>query len=388
MKKGCVSFRCENTAVKGNGMPVCPLSDDLPYSDFKGSKTPLKKKHVFNARQRLLSSRMPAQAVCPVCGKVSHDKICPKCHSRLPNDIGETENLLFAIIGAKEVGKSHYLAVLINIITDVLTSSFPFSISAANDETGRRYNLDFRKKLFEDKETITATKSGLTDRNVRSPLIYHLRFYKTLKNGKKIPSRTVTIAFFDTAGEDLNDEDTMSAVNKYIYNSSGIIFLLDPLQLDSVRSALPKGTPMPEKYEEIDSIITRTIRLIRKAKGISANHKIKIPLAAAFTKIDALKPILDRSSSLNYSSRHIEYGKFDIADAENVSSEIEALLTEWTGGNFVKQISINFENYSYFGLSALGCNPQYSRHVEKVDSRRVEDPFLWLLWKHRLISGQ
>ena len=48
--------------------------------------------------------------------------------------------------------------------------------------------------------------------------------------------------FFDTAGEDLNDEDTMSTVNKYICKSAGIVFLLDPMQIPAVVSQLDEST--------------------------------------------------------------------------------------------------------------------------------------------------
>ena len=51
-----------------------------------------------------------------------------------------------------------------------------------------------------------------------------------------------TFVFFDTVGEDLNDEDTMSTVNKYICKSAGIVFLLDPMQIPAVANQLDEST--------------------------------------------------------------------------------------------------------------------------------------------------
>ena len=327
---------------------------------------------------------MPSEAACPQCNEVSRNRICSNCHSKLPNDIDSSDDMIFAVIGAKETGKSHYIAVLINIIKNVLSVSFDFAMQAATEETIRRYQNDFYRRIFVNKETITATQSGVVSRDVREPLIFLMKF-----QGKGFLSnqlRTVTLVFFDTAGEDLNEEDTMLTINKYIYNSSGIIFLLDPLQIDTVRHSLPPGTPLPAVNTEIESIVTRTTNMIRKAKKLKMNKKIDIPVAVAFTKIDALYPILDASSSLRSTARHNEMGKFDKNSVENVSMEIEAMLRNWAGNDFAQQISINFSNYSYFGLSALGCNPQDTKKIERLLPHRVEDPFLWLLWKKGIIK--
>ena len=191
----------------------------------------------------------------------------------------------------------------------------------------------------------------------------------------------------------MDAEDTMLNVNRYIFNSSGIIFLLDPLQLSGVRERLLSlGTTLekdlPSINTEMETIISRTIRLIRKANGLKANEKIKIPLAVAFSKIDALAPILDKSSYLLTKSNHSEYGKFDVGDSENVQMEIESLLSTWSGNDLLQQVSVNFDKYGFFGLSALGCNPGAAQKIANVSPHRVEDPFLWLLWQYKLIESE
>ncbi len=43
---------------------------------------------------------------------------------------------------------------------------------------------------------------------------------------------------------------------------------------------------------------------------------------------------------------------------------------------------------AFFGLSALGCNPdELNGTVPIVAPMRVEDPFLWLLYKNKFIPG-
>lgn len=376
-----VEFRCSNVTKKIDGSFVCGLEPDDKLSIYRGlnMSMPLHKTFVKGK----FSFGMPKEASCPGCGNTSRDRICPHCHNLLPNYYGETDNFMLAVIGAKETGKSHYIAVLIDYLVNVLTESFMFSASAANDETSRRYKEDFRKSIFDEHVIIPATKAASVDRSVKEPLIYELKFHDSKTNLKK----TVTIAFFDTAGEDLNAEDTMSVVNRYIYNASGIIMLLDPLQLKGVRDSLSTETALPEVNTEIETIISRTVRLIRKAKGMKPKAKIDIPLAVAFTKIDAIMPLLPPGSIIRNQGSHYNLGMFDVMDCNNVSDEMEALINQWAGHDFLSQVASDFETYSYFGLTALGCNPQKTKVIEKVIPLRVEDPFLWLLWKNKLIKG-
>jgi hypothetical protein len=328
---------------------------------------------------------------CSECGEKTHIKVCPTCHAELPFAIGQYDDLIFAVIGAKEAGKSHYIAVLIDKIMNQIGSAFNCSLAAVNDATISRYRNDFYNPVFKRSELIGVTRSAKTDSSVKQPLIYNLTFKEqgilgSFFKSKRI-SNVVTIAFFDTAGEDLDSEDTMKTVNRYIYNSSGIIFLLDPLQLQNVREMLPQGTPLPEQNTEIEDVLSRTANLIRKAKGVKVDKLIDIPVAVTFSKIDAVESLVDPSSCVNYPSKHINEGSFDLSDFQDMNGTMESLVRSWGGENFANQLSTNFKDYAYFGITALGCNPE-SDKITKLRPHRVEDPFLWLLYKHKLIKSE
>lgn len=329
--------------------------------------------------------------ICNECGERTHVKICPTCKEELPFAIGQYDDLVFAVIGAKEAGKSHYIAVLINKIMNEIGSAFNCSLSAVNDATINRYRNDFYNPVFKRNELIRVTRSAKTDSSVKQPLIYNLTFKEQGIIGKFFKSRrisnVVTIAFFDTAGEDLDSEDTMKTENRYIYNSSGIIFLLDPLQLENVRERLPEGTALPEENTKIEDLLSRTANLIRKANGIKVNKLIDIPVAVAFSKMDAVESLIDPSSSINYPSKHISKACFDLSDFEDMNGTMESLVRSWGGENFAEQLSLNFKEYGYFGLTALGCDSRDGK-ITKLRPHRVEDPFLWLLYKYKLIRGE
>ncbi len=380
-----VKFRCSNDPKQ------CPPEPDTIYSNFRRITTPKILAKVIQIPapktnlERLQSLKMPREAVCPHCNEKTSIRICPNCHSELPYTIGDYKDLIFAVIGTKEAGKSHYISVLIDKIMNEIGEGFDANLQPLDDDTIKRYREDFYNPVFRKREIIMATRSGRADASVKIPLIYTLSFMeKGIFNKKKIRD-VATIVFFDTAGEDMDAEDTMATENKYIYNSAGIILLLDPLQLPNVRSQLPPGTPLPSENTEIVDIIPRTAKLIRKARKLRQDQLIDIPLTLTFSKIDAIDSLLDPSSILKVPGNHP--GKFNIGDFETVNSEMEAYIREWKGVELIQKLKHNFKNYAFFGMTALGCNPHGTQKISKLRPHRVEDPFLWLLWQHKLIPA-
>ncbi|MDE5414059.1 TRAFAC clade GTPase domain-containing protein [Alkalihalobacterium chitinilyticum] len=380
-----VKFRCKSESEE------CIPEPDEIFSNFKGFNRPREMGHVFRTANQSgafgnFIKGMPDDANCDQCGDNSTVRICPSCHSELPSTIGQYEDLIFAVIGVKETGKSHYISVLIDKIKREIGDSYECNLHPIDDETINRYRDDFWTPVFKKRETIHATRSGRSDEKVRRPLLYTLQFTKKNMLQKTVIHKVITLAFFDAAGEDLDQEDTMLTVNKYIYNSAGVILLLDPLQLDSVRNSLSDSTRLPNVNSDSSEILFRLTNLIRKAKNLKQNEKIQIPLAIAFSKIDAVQNILDPSSALNFPSYHTN-GSFDLRDFENVHAEIETLVKEWTESGMTRSLETNYKNYGFFGLSSLGYNPDMDMKIKDFKPYRVEDPFLWLLYKHKIIKG-
>lgn len=330
--------------------------------------------------------RFREQVRCSSCGQPTHKRLCPHCHMELPHTVGKFPHYILAVVGAKEAGKSHYLAVLIDQIRRELGPALDMLLEPLNDYTVRRYREDFHQPLFQKHRTIIATNSALSDRRVQLPLVYTLTFSgRDLLRRKRIRS-VVTLVFFDTAGEDLDDEDTIATVNKYIYHAHGIILLLDPLQLPEVRAALQGQASLPSVNTETADILTRMTRLVLAGRKLRDDAMIPSPLAVAFSKFDAVEPLVDPQLQLNAAADHRT--GFDLADFHAVSAEMQALLARWDSQVLVHQVRTHYRRFGFFGLSALGCNPHGDQQVPRVMPRRVEDPFLWLLHQHGLIPSR
>ncbi|MDO5567263.1 MAG: hypothetical protein Q4G59_11450 [Planctomycetia bacterium] len=378
----CLSPDEERTAFE-LGISVDQLEENYIHNYqtvFKG--------HATNALFRMFGATNPTHATCPECGNQTTMRVCPHCHSTFPHGVDSLSNLMIAIVGAKETGKSHYIAILIKRIND-LFRSFNWTLTAINDETMNLYESQFFNPLYGEKpRTLNVTQTAKSNQNVKTPLLY------TLGLTKKNKYMAVILAFFDTAGEDMDDQAQMQIINRYIYNASGIILLFDPLQMREVRRQLVEEYQFPPSALPEDTntyageIINRVINVIHSGKGLSQQKKIPIPLAVAFSKIDVLKQILGANSRIFQESMH--RGSFNIREFSEINGTIRdwvEQMDQFNQSSFVQQTGV-FENSAFFGVSALGANPDDNGRLQFTPRPiRVEDPFLWLLWKNKFIEG-
>ncbi|HEY0546007.1 MAG TPA: hypothetical protein VGC91_11565 [Pyrinomonadaceae bacterium] len=362
----------------------CAPEEDKPlasYQRFTGNAPKLG--HLFSAPGRW--GRVPGIAVCK-CGMKTTKQVCPHCHNELPSQFGTTETRTIALIGAKEAGKSHYIAVLINELMNRVGMNFNAALNALDEQTIKRYKEDFRRYIYDKREVIPTTLSARAQISVRYPLAY--RF--SIKRRGMLPFNGLhvsSLVFFDTAGEDLKHIDLMATETKYLANSDGLIFLLDPLQIPAVRDLIDSSTPLPSVDTEPQEIIGRAATLIRQMRQMSPTEKIKTPVALAFSKLDAIRPLFDPGSPVHEASRHD--GSFDVTDAQRVSDNMRAYLSQWVGSGLDMFLQHNFENYSYFGLSALGSPPDTQGRLPfGVAPFRVEDPLLWILYQLGVVPGR
>ncbi len=326
----------------------------------------------------------PSNAKKPICEKCKQPmitKICPKCGGELPLNTGSGKSYPISIIGAKETGKSNYVAVLVNELKNEIGRSFNCALMPCNDRTINRYNADFYDPLYRHHECVRGSDAGDVD-----PLMFSLIFQKRKGLFKAASNDSISLTFFDTAGENLNSVASMQTFNRYLYHSSGIILLLDPLQLPAVRNELQGKIRLPEENADINTILDRTVEIIRKGTGlINIGKKIDIPIAIAFTKIDAVEGLLDPSSCLKNDSSHVRKGVFDRVDFQNANDEMQSLVESWLGNELSQKLSMHFENFAFFGLSALGSNPDEKNKISKLRPFRVADPFLWILSQENII---
>lgn len=370
-----VKFRCVN--------PRCRREVDNVYANARGMRA-VPMAHPFEGKEKpwylkLFGSERNAR--CDLCSKESSKRLCPHCHFELSHDAGQIDDHIIAIIGGRGTGKGHYIATLIHRLEQEIGSQFDFSLRMLGDETRSRFESDYRGPLFRRKTMLQPTQSAVVDSQIKSPMVFRL----TIKQGRR--RRAVNLSFFDSAGEDMQSLDTLSAEARYICFADGIVFLLDPLQIDAVRQQVPSSI-LPSRDPTADPayIVERLRELFERQFNLSATTQIKTPVAFVLSKVDTLLPIIDAGSDLKRAGEH--FGYFNLADAQSVHTEIWNYLQSWMGGGFSNRVETDFANFHYFGVSSLGQTPNEHGKLDTVSPIRVEDPFLWILNQLGLIKGR
>jgi len=301
----------------------------------------------------------------------------------IPVDFLSMKSLPIALLGAKASGKSNYIGVLVNEIKKTMAGPFNSSLSlACSKESKVAYDQHYYLPLYKEGKTVLATASGVEI----PPLIFPLRF---MDQKNKIVNMAA-LTFYDTAGENLDDPSIMYKFNRYIANAQGIILLLDPLQIPNIRAKLLAGgfTALPQQNTEAASVLNIILEVIRKTRKIKG--LLPIPLALVFTKIDVLEQynILPAESCLREESLHIKQGKFVMSDFENTNIHVRALVENWLDDD-IRTVINQFKHHSFFGVSALGKNPNGTQLAwGGIHPRRVLDPLLWLLAEKNYIQKQ
>jgi Double-GTPase 2 len=364
-----IAFRCAGSPGRG---PGCAPRLDERLAAYTGSAAAASLPPVFAppepARPRI--ARAPARrAVCPECGQTTARRACPECHNPLPAAYCETPGRIVALVGAKNSGKSTYIAVLLHELSHRIGAELGTSLVACDDRTIERYKRDFHRPLFGERQLLPATASAVT--TPRDPLVYLLT--RTRRRHLRQRDMSLTLVLFDTAGEDLRSRDVTDLHLRYLAAADAIIFLIDPLELKT-GDGDPDGDPV--------NVIARVTELLRAGRDVPHGRRLPVPAAVALTKIDALP--LDGALQ-----RHRERSDvLDLDDREAVHEQVRALLHDWQAGELDRYLGHEYAEYGLFGVSALGGVPRDgSVGTGGIRPYRVEDPLLWLLYRFGMLDG-
>lgn len=326
-----------------------------------------------------------SKAKCLHCREASLEVYCPESLNDIyagprliPRDYLSGSGLTVALVGAKASGKSNYIGVLVNEIRKKMSRSFNCTLNiCCSEESKKYYDDNYYGPLYKTGHTVSAT-----DVTNIPPLLFPLNF---MDNKNRIKS-TVSLTFYDTAGENFDKADSINIFSRYIPNADGIIMLLDPLQLPYVREQLAGKIDLPPQNTDVNEILSRIVTNIRNVKKIKDN--IKTPLAVVFTKIDALIKfgLIDSDSVIATESEHLNRGMFIQSDFEAVNVLMTDMLEHWLDDELIRLMR-HFEKYSFFGLSALGDVPNGMKlSGSTIKPLRVLDPLLWLLAEYNYIK--
>ena len=372
--------------------PFCPwCMEDLDFKHLE--KIP----HICPEGHVHIPKSKHKNLYCPECKKDVSLMQCPFCGTNLPPAY-ETfdEYRAVTLVGPKQVGKTVFLTVLTHEMTQGGIHSFVREFSTSvniNTQFMNTLNKNY-VNLYNDKENerkvLEYTKTG-----DQRPLVLEL---KNTAHGTSL-----ALVIYDTPGElygviDKNDEVNRPPISNYLRKSDGILFLIDPLQLPSVRdvisipeSSLPMDNGDLIYNNMFKTILTQISACIRVDKSnVTKDNKINKKMAVVLMKFDVLM-----KAPQNNAEAAIIFGPDSIP--VNVSRDPSDSPADWLSKiNYISQdledrfinihvsdlgysLRAEYMDFKFFPTSALGENPNGLKLSHVPMPFKIYDPFVWLL---------
>jgi len=309
---------------------------------------------------------------------VTTKRICPYCHNDIPKSAGFAPSTIISVVGASQCGKSVFLTSLIHTLKTVTPHNFPIFCTPISNEMGRKFKYEYEDPLIHEGLLLAPTQKE----KQQEPFIFTFSFADESKP-------EINIAFFDVAGEGIVDTGYMDIYAAHIRNSSGIMFLVDPLQFRAVgrklqlKNGMDDGVYYSQEPTEVLSGLVEDY-IYKQGGGVS-----DIPTAVVLTKTDLLESLAQDEEYLHQDSEifaNFTHRKFfNLSRYYAIDEDTDDFIAA-VDPNFRNALMRRFAKLGYFAVSALGSQPDGQR-VASFAPMRVDEPFLWLLYQLGYIEG-
>ncbi|WP_430331817.1 TRAFAC clade GTPase domain-containing protein [Rhodococcus sp. ACT016] len=306
-------------------------------------------------------------------------EVCPECHYRLPAGWRDAQATCVAMAGARATGKTVYVAVLVKSL-HLLGERMSQMVEPATAETEDSYRENYERPLYEERGILEPTPAAHTGNPYqREPLIFSIGIWNGVRQ---------YLVIRDVAGEDLEDPKNVGATSMQFFSrADGVVFMFDPLRVDSVRDQLHDLVPAQERVGGDPKSVLRTVLSII---GTGTPN-----LAVVLSKFDALQALahVDGSEwSEIMSQRGAAYSRdpslqnepYNEQDGRLLHEEVRSLLDKLEAKAMAMAVEQPHTGVAlgsrYFAVSALGESPVGDRlHESGISPFRCLDPVRWVL---------
>jgi hypothetical protein len=171
-----------------------------------------------------------------------------------------------------------------------------------------------------------------------------------------------------------------------------VLFLVDPLQFKSVGRKILLKNNLDYDLAYVQDPVEVLTGLVEDYIYKEAGGMSRIPTAVVLTKTDLLEALRSDGEYIRDNSHMFtnftHKGVLDIQAIENINGEVDEFI-ETVDPNFRNALKRRFRELGFFAVSALGAHPDVIRQrVSAFAPVRVDEPFLWILYKLGFLEGK
>lgn len=277
---------------------------------------------------------------CPVNKHESLCKtLCPNCNKEFFYELQGNNNAMIALIGGTNSGKSVFLTILMHELKNTLAQYGNYSLMNLGDTNNLINGLT--ESIYESHSLPGATAPKEAQSIAGEPLVF------LFKNSAEY-NKSLSLTFYDAAGEDLESGNITKESYRYIVHSKAIIFLADITDENS-------------RVKTIKTLET-LVQTVKQGNAISNDNKISTPIVVLFTKADMIKEELEKSSN-----SFKNYEKWPSLETLNsLSVEFESFIGN-TNQNILNILRNEFVDYKVLPVSSLGFNPSNGADIKGME---------------------
>ena len=302
-------------------------------------------------------------------------RACPECEFPLPQSIDDRPAVVVAVVGVNRVGKTHLLATsLTQAYRQRGLAAIGCTEFVPDDATGTRFMTEYHHPLFRRGELLEATAAEDEEARFR-PLVFDVT----------VDGVAFSLILHDIAGEVLGDHRKRAHAAAYLRGARGIIFVVDPRDIDDLRDGFP-GWVLENNELGWDqgALLSACLR----GKGDASLRK-PVPVAVTIAKADLLPDACGEPVDFLDPAPHGE-GREAMVTRIRQSSQAVAGFLERYGAHNVLGPARAYEDrlraanadarVTYHAVSALGSSPDPDeRLTERVKPLNCLDPLAAIL---------
>ena len=290
---------------------------------------------------------------------------CPYCGHKLTG--GESVPLYIPVVGGRSAGKTAFITAFSYQFIENVAPRKGLNISHFSPETENFY----RNEICADYKNGT-TRMTLTEANINAASSKAFSFL--VDSSKLQPKRLIRL--YDVDGESFvnNTENEMQLQYGY---SQGIVLIIDPLTIPTVRNALDSTANETDRKSvgtlSTDLVVDAFMNKLREITGEKSTDVLQIPLAVVLSKMDmkGMEQFYGEDAVMEaLEAQSLEMDRF--SDMED--HLLRKFLQENGMANLVKSIDMKFKNNRFFACSAIG----HVREGGKYNPKGVLEPMEWI----------
>ena len=364
------------------GCAEVPDPQASAYAGYEMNRTPF-----YRETLRQDVKVLPSAVKCRRCQSMCVQEICGVCHRDLPQGWRDANVFTMAITGARGAGKSVYIAVMVNVLRRYAQER-ACTVQPYTRRTHDAYNAMYYRPLFKENVAMEGTHPlGVGASFESDPLIWEV-------SGAR--SGRLYIVMRDVPGEDMENLTGRPPAFSFHDRADLVIFLFDPILLDSVRQVLSGIIPDVDKGR----LGARSGEVLPAIMGLMESGRAL--LALTISKFDSLHQLPQAMSpmapALANPAAHInrddtmilagmqepDAGRALMDDLDFLDAEVRSLfqlIGEKSVTLLAEQAKANrqIHEYRHFAVSAVGESPRHKGRLTErgISPFRVLDPVLW-----------